>query len=123
MDSFSWGKMNFTRIGKSLREARRVPRHSAGISLHAMLSVFPLNGPVAILQSTPVSQASPSGSARLDFSGESGPGGRGHARWGRAYSASITGTESMGRGMASSAACCAMDVGLEVDWLCNLTVA
>src|SRR5258705_7386068 len=41
----------------------------------------------------------------------------------RAYSASITGTESMEPRMASSAACCEMEVGLEVDWLCSLTVA
>src|SRR5260370_26211346 len=66
------GKMNFTRIGTFLGEARRVPRHSAGISLHAVPSVFPLKGPVAILQSTPVSQASPSGSARVDFAGLGG---------------------------------------------------
>ena len=41
----------------------------------------------------------------------------------RAYSASITGTESMEPRMASRAAYCAMEVGFEVDWLCNLMEA
>src|ERR1700736_6535751 len=41
----------------------------------------------------------------------------------RAYSASIVGTDSMEPCMASRAAYCAMEVALEVDWLCNLTEA
>src|SRR6266852_9594563 len=100
MDSFSWGKMNFTRIGKSLQEVRRVPRHSAGISLHAVPSVFSLKGPVAILQSTPVSQASPSGSVRLDFSGKSGSSEREPQRRGLKIGAMRIGsgrTESRGK--------------------------
>src|ERR1700688_2364545 len=64
--------MNLTRIGKSAQEARREPRQFTGISCHAAPSVLPAKGPVAILQSTPVSQASPKGSARWDFSGKSG---------------------------------------------------
>src|SRR5713101_4842020 len=72
MESLSCGKINFTRMGKSLQETSRVPRHSAGIALHASPNVFPWNGPEAILQLTPVSQASPSGSARLVFSGYMG---------------------------------------------------
>src|SRR6266446_3225224 len=72
MDNLSVGKINFTRRGKSLVEARLVPRHSAGISAQASPSVFPANGPDAILQSTPVSHASPSGSLRFDFSGKTG---------------------------------------------------
>ena len=41
----------------------------------------------------------------------------------RAYSASITGTESIGPVSAASAAYCAMDVGFDVDWLCILIMA
>jgi hypothetical protein len=69
MESLSSGKINFTKIGKSFEEASRVPRHSTGIALHAPPKLFPEKGPEAILQSTPVSQASPSGSAKLFFSG------------------------------------------------------
>src|SRR6266481_2677239 len=76
MDNLSVGKINFTRRGKSFVEARLVPRHSAGISAQASPSVFPVNGPDAILQSTPVSHASPSGSLRFDFSGKRGANDR-----------------------------------------------
>jgi hypothetical protein len=72
MDNLSVGKMNFTRSGKSSVEVRFTPRHSAPISAHAVPSVFPANGPLAIRQSTPVSQASPNGSVKLVFSGKSG---------------------------------------------------
>src|ERR1700682_3405932 len=72
MDNLSVGKMNVTRIGKSAQEARCVPRQSTGISSHAAPSALPSKGPVAIRESTLVSQASPSGSTRLDFSGKSG---------------------------------------------------
>src|SRR5256885_12483678 len=41
-------------------------------SLHASPSVFPDKAPESILQSTPVSQASPSGSIKLLFSGKIG---------------------------------------------------
>ena len=40
-----------------------------------------------------------------------------------AYSASMTGTVSMVPRIASSAAYCAIDVALEVDWLCSLISA
>lgn len=72
MDNLSLGKMNFTRMGKSRTIARREPRHSGGICRHASPSDFPAKGPVATLQSMPVSQASPRGSVRLIFSGKSG---------------------------------------------------
>src|SRR5580700_7080795 len=39
------------------------------------------------------------------------------------YSASITPTESCGPRNASTAAFCAIDVGLEVEWLCSLFMA
>ena len=48
------------------------PRHSDGISFQACRSVLPMNGPEATLQSTPVSQASPIGSGKFDFSGKRG---------------------------------------------------
>src|SRR5882724_2945351 len=76
MDNLSVGKINFTRRGKSFVEARLVPRHSTGISAQASPSVFPANGPDATLQSTPVSQASPIGSVRFDFSGKRGANDR-----------------------------------------------
>src|SRR2546422_7244685 len=41
----------------------------------------------------------------------------------RAYSASIVATESIGPRSASSAACCEIEVGFEVDWLCSFTMA
>src|SRR6266481_8127526 len=72
MESLSFGKMNLTRIGKSPGSVKRVPRHSGDISRHASPKVLPAKGPEATLQSTPVSQASPIGSARFDFSGYSG---------------------------------------------------
>jgi len=72
MESLSVGKINFTRRGKSATEASCAPRQFAGISVQASPSVFPSYGPEAILQSTPVSHASPSGSVKLDFSGKSG---------------------------------------------------
>src|SRR5215472_15672245 len=72
MESLSFGKINFMRRGKSPGSAKRVPRHSGGISRHASPSVLPANGPVAILQSTPVSHTSPIGSGRFVFSGKSG---------------------------------------------------
>src|SRR6266852_3721358 len=74
--------MNLTRIGKSGMAVSLVPRHSGGISPHAAPKVFPAKGPVAILQSTPVSQASPSGSVRFDFSGKSGANERAPQRRG-----------------------------------------
>src|ERR1700687_5664273 len=64
--------MNFTRSGKSVHEASRVPRHSPGISRQASPRVFPSNGGETIRQSNPVSHASPKGSTKLDFSGYSG---------------------------------------------------
>src|SRR6266581_705936 len=64
--------MNLTKRGKFSTEAKRVPRHSAGISAHASPSVFPAKGPEPIRQSTPVSQASPIGSCEFDFSGKRG---------------------------------------------------
>src|SRR6267143_3262849 len=64
--------MNLTRRGNSATAASWLPRHSTGISAQASPSVFPANGPVAILQSTPVSHASPSGSLKFDFSGRRG---------------------------------------------------
>src|SRR6202041_3351177 len=82
-ESFSCEKINFTRRGNAaLRLLICVPVHSAGISGHASLSFFPANGPEAKRHWSPVSQASPSGSARLVFSGKSGasvraPQGRG----------------------------------------------
>src|ERR1700738_2211887 len=72
MDNFSLGKMNLTRIGNSAQEPRCVPRQSTGISRHAAPTALPSKGPVAIRESTLVSQASPSGSAKFDFSGKSG---------------------------------------------------
>src|SRR6476661_192063 len=72
MDNLSLGKMNFKRRGKSGTEESLAPRQSAGISRQASPSDFPANGPVATLQSTPVSQASPSGWARFVFSGKRG---------------------------------------------------
>src|SRR6202008_4479272 len=78
----SVGKINFTRRGKSIAEARLVPRHSAVISVQAEPSVFPANGPEAIRQSTPVSQASPSDSSKFDFSGKSGTSERAPQRRG-----------------------------------------
>src|SRR5882724_7280867 len=64
--------MNLTRRGNSATAASWLPRHSTGISAQVSPSVFPANGPDAILQSTPVSHASPSGSLRFDFSGKTG---------------------------------------------------
>src|SRR5712664_4564722 len=64
--------MNLTRRGTSVTAASWLPRHSTGISAQASPSVFPAKGPDAILQSTPVSHASPSGSLRFDFSGKRG---------------------------------------------------
>src|SRR5580765_2886546 len=72
MDNLSLGKMNFTRRGKSRTEESLVPRQSARISRQAAPSDFPAKGPVATLQSRPVSQASPSGSVRFVFSGNNG---------------------------------------------------
>ena len=82
MESLSCGKINFTRIGKSWQDVNRVPRHSADIALHPSPKVFPAKGPEAILQPTPVSQASPINSLRFAFSGKRGaserdPQGRG----------------------------------------------
>src|SRR2546430_11799930 len=64
--------MNLPGREKLTPEAGQLPRHSTGISAQAAPSDFPANGPVAMRQSTPVSQASPSGSVKLDFSGKSG---------------------------------------------------
>src|SRR5689334_4384098 len=72
MESLSLGNMNFTRRGKSGTELSRLPRHSTDILCHAAPSVSFAYGPVAILQSSPVSQTSPSGSVRFDFSGKRG---------------------------------------------------
>src|ERR1700694_3391182 len=82
MESFSVGKRNFTRRGKSATEARLVPRQSAGIPRQAAPSARPAKGPLAKRQSTLVSQASPSGSARSVLAGKRGaseraPQGRG----------------------------------------------
>src|SRR5690242_4431352 len=41
----------------------------------------------------------------------------------RAYSASMTGTVSMGPVSAASAAYCEIEQGLEVAWLCTLSIA
>src|SRR5262245_7077763 len=41
----------------------------------------------------------------------------------RRYSASILGTESCGPRMASTAAFCAIEVGLDVLWLCSFVMA
>src|ERR1700730_19426912 len=72
MESLSVGKMNFNRTGNSAAEGVSLPRHSSGISAQASPSVFPAYGPVASLQSTLVSHASPSGSTKFEFSGNSG---------------------------------------------------
>src|SRR5690242_2646408 len=72
MESLSFGNMNFTRRGKSGTDSSRLPRHSIDILCHAAPSVSPTYGPVAILQSSPVSQTSPSGSVRFVFSGKRG---------------------------------------------------
>src|SRR5258707_9969435 len=72
MESLSVGKINLARRGKSLECANIVPRHSAGISRQAPASVIPANEPVATRHFTSESHASPTGSARLDFSGYSG---------------------------------------------------
>src|SRR6266849_10371326 len=64
--------MNLTRMGKSGVAASLVPRHSTGISFHASPSFLPANGPVAMRQSTPVSQASPLGDLRSGISGKRG---------------------------------------------------
>src|SRR4029077_10782484 len=72
MESLSFGKMNLIRIGKSPGPVKRVPRHSGGISRHASPNVFPAKGPETTLQSIPVSQASPIGSGKSDFSGYRG---------------------------------------------------
>src|SRR5580704_9614845 len=90
----SVGKMNFTRSGNSSPSANCAPRHSEGIARHASRSVLPRNSEVATRQSSPVSQASPSGSARFDFSGKSGASDRapqmrglkiGSSRWGAGF--------------------------------------
>src|SRR5216684_903623 len=72
MESLSAGKMNLTSKGKSRTAASRSPRQFAGISAQASRNVFPVNGPDATLQSTPVSHASPSGSLKFDLSGKRG---------------------------------------------------
>src|SRR5579863_4793136 len=72
MESLSFGKINFARSGNSFTALRADPRHSSDISCHVAPSVLPAYGPVAILHSRPVSQASPSGSARFVFSGKRG---------------------------------------------------
>ncbi len=72
IESLSVGKINFTSNGKSGLEASLLPRHSADISRQASPSVFPANGPLEMRQSTPVSQASPSGSVRFVLSGNRG---------------------------------------------------
>src|SRR5260370_38039014 len=64
--------MNWTRSGKFTSLVSWLPRHSTGISVQAAPSVFPANVPEAMRQSTPVSQASPSGSSKFDFSGYRG---------------------------------------------------
>src|ERR1700686_490737 len=99
MDNLSLGNMNLTRIGKSAQEARRAPRQFTGISCHAAPSVLPAKGPVAILQSTPVSQASPKGSARWDFSGKSGASEREPQRRGLKIGSMRNGSELMGRAL------------------------
>src|SRR5258708_14476336 len=72
MDNLSVGKMNFTRSGKSFVAARLVPRQSAGISSQAAPSVLPANGPLAMRQSRPVNQASPTGDFSSGTSGKRG---------------------------------------------------
>src|SRR6267378_5134515 len=72
MESLSFGKINLTRIGKQPGSVKRMPRHSGGISRHASPKVLPAKGPEATLQSVPVSQASPIGSGRFNFSGYNG---------------------------------------------------
>src|SRR5579883_1068818 len=64
--------MNLRRRGKSRAALRWPPRQSGGISCQASLRVFPAKWPVAMRQSSPVSQASPTGSGRLVFCGKSG---------------------------------------------------
>src|SRR5713226_3390443 len=76
MESLSAGKMNLTSKGKSRTAASRSPRQFAGISAQASRNVFPVNGPDATLQSTPVSHASPIGSCRFDLSGKRGANDR-----------------------------------------------
>src|SRR6266850_1387509 len=70
------GKMNLTSRGKSGTAASCLPRQFEGISAQASRNVFPVNGPDATVQSTPVSHASPSGSVRFDFSGKRGANDR-----------------------------------------------
>ena len=41
----------------------------------------------------------------------------------RAYSASMTGRESMGPVSAARAAYCEIELGLEVHWLCTFSMA
>src|SRR5260370_33373268 len=72
MERLSFGKMNLIRRGKLPGSAKRVPRHSGGISRHASPKVLPAKEPEATLQSTPVSQTSPIGSRKSDFSGKRG---------------------------------------------------
>src|SRR5438128_4413869 len=72
MESLSVGKINFASKGKSPGWANIVPRHSAGISRQASAREIPEKEPVTILQLTSLSQASPMGSLRFDFSGNSG---------------------------------------------------
>ncbi len=76
MESLSVGKMNFANSGKSPAWANMVPRHSAGISRQASAREIPENEPVAILQFTSLSHASPTGSRRFAFSGKSGASDR-----------------------------------------------
>jgi len=80
-ESFGW-KNKFDEKREARFGDEWLPRHSAGISVQAAPSVFPVNGPEAMRQSTPVSQASPSGSVRLDFSGKSGASERAPQRRG-----------------------------------------
>src|SRR5882724_7359617 len=72
MESLSVGKINFASRGKSPGRANIVPRHSAGISRQASAREIPEKEPVTIRQLTSLSQASPMGSLRLDFFGNSG---------------------------------------------------
>jgi len=70
--SLSSTKRNFTSRGNPAICATEVPVHSSGIFSPGVCEFFAGVRSAGETQSLPVSQASPSGSARLDFSGKNG---------------------------------------------------
>src|SRR5258707_12451081 len=72
MESLSVGKINFTRSGKSFIAAQREPRHSSESWGQTSPNVFVAYRPLATMQRTSVSHASPIFSARFVLSGKIG---------------------------------------------------